>query len=91
MRMCVIFNKIQSAHALQKCPLRGAVPDGEIDKIAGAHAHSCAHAHITEPTRFGRGAAKDRTPAMLVRGTATAESEKLKKDKQPDVFAVKVL
>ncbi|KAJ1105695.1 hypothetical protein NDU88_003100 [Pleurodeles waltl] len=61
MRMRVIVNKIQSAHALQKCPLRGAVPDGEIDKIASAHAHSCAHAHITEPTRFGRGAAKDRT------------------------------
>ncbi|KAJ1215392.1 hypothetical protein NDU88_003001 [Pleurodeles waltl] len=50
-------------HALQKCPWRGAVPDGEIDKFAGAHAHSCAHAHITQPTRFGRGAAKDRTPA----------------------------
>ncbi|KAJ1107282.1 hypothetical protein NDU88_004674 [Pleurodeles waltl] len=58
MRMRVILNKIQSAHALQKCPLRGAVPEGEIDKIAGAHAH------ITEPTRFGRGAAKDRTPGL---------------------------
>ncbi|KAJ1167281.1 hypothetical protein NDU88_007673 [Pleurodeles waltl] len=44
------------------CPLRGAVPDSEIDKTAGAHAHSCAHAHITEPTRFRRGAAKGRTP-----------------------------
>ncbi|KAJ1108945.1 hypothetical protein NDU88_006315 [Pleurodeles waltl] len=63
MRMRVIVNKIESAHALQKCPLRGALPDSEIVKIAGAHAHSCAHAPITKPTRFGRGAAKDRTPA----------------------------
>ncbi|KAJ1129597.1 hypothetical protein NDU88_007964 [Pleurodeles waltl] len=49
------------------CPLRGAVPNSEIDKIAGVHAHSCAHAHITEPTRFRRGAAKDRTPAPAER------------------------
>ncbi|KAJ1157979.1 hypothetical protein NDU88_010675 [Pleurodeles waltl] len=40
-----------SAHALQKCPLRGAVPDGEIDKIASAHAHSCR----ADPIRTGSG------------------------------------